>query len=181
MCWQFQDFLPVLFPDFIRGHFRKDQMAAFVADNIESFTVGGVESTCEVELFSGTRFESKLKVRAKFFTAKTQEALQHWHLNAGANQLFDLQMRSSAPIGIELDNAPCRDELRRRTRDYIQKITLEPQYAEQVTDSCRHTTLPRRVLKIVQRFSQRSDVSSRYKVQCCSFRLDTDRLHSRLW
>ncbi|KAK6216185.1 hypothetical protein LQW54_003759 [Pestalotiopsis sp. IQ-011] len=157
MCWQFQDFLPVLFPDFIRGHFRKDQMAAFVADNIESFTVGGVESPCEIELFSGTRFESKLKVRAKFFTAKTQEALQHWHLNAGANQLFDLRMRSSAPIGIELDNASCRDELKRRTRDYIQKITLEPQYAEQVTDSCRHTTLPRRVLKIVQRFSQRSD------------------------
>ncbi|ETS80591.1 hypothetical protein PFICI_08120 [Pestalotiopsis fici W106-1] len=156
MCWQFQDFLPVLFPDFIRGHFKKDQMAAFVAENIESFTVGGVESPCEVELFSGTRFDSTLKVRAKFFTAKTREALQHWHMNDGLNQL-DLQSRSSAPIGIELDNATYRDELRKRTRDYIQKITLEPQYAEQVTDSCRHTTLPWRVLKIVQRFGQRSD------------------------
>ncbi|KAH8203352.1 hypothetical protein TruAng_002447 [Truncatella angustata] len=158
MCWQFQDFLPVLFPDFIRGHFKKDQMASFFSQHIESFTIGGVEQSCEVELFSGTRFDSTLTVRANFFTAKTNEVLQHWHMNIGMNQL-DLQTRDAAPIGIDLDNAPYRDDLRKKTRDYIQRITLEPQFAEQVTDSFRHTDLPCKVLKIVQRFSQRSDSS----------------------
>ncbi|KAK9416210.1 hypothetical protein SUNI508_09790 [Seiridium unicorne] len=156
MCWQFQDFLPVLFPDFVRAHFKKDQMAAFFNEHIHSFTVAGVEQPCEVELFSGTRFESTLKLRAKFFTARTNEVLQHWHMNVGMNQL-DLQTRDTAPIGIDLENSSYRDDLRKRTRDYIQKITLEPLYAEQVTDSFRHTSLPQKVLKIVQRFSQRSD------------------------
>lgn len=133
-------------------------MATFFKENIASFTVEGVEKPCEVELFSGTRFESTLKVKAKFFTAKGQEVLQHWHMNVGTDQL-DLQIRGSAPIGIDVDSTSYKDELRKRTRDYIQKITLEPQYAEQVTDSFRHTELPRKVLKIVQRFSQRSDVS----------------------
>jgi hypothetical protein len=159
MCWQFQDFLPVLFPDFIRGHFKKDQMAAFVNEHIESFTVSGVEKSCEIELFSGTRFDSTLTVRAKFFTAKTNEVLQHWHMNVGMNQL-DLQTRGAAPIGIDLNNPSYRDDLKKRARDYIQKITLEPLYAEQVTDSFRHTEVPRKVLKIVQRYSQRSDVSN---------------------
>lgn len=159
MCWQFQDFLPVLFPDFIRGHFKKEQMAAFISENIESFTVNGAEKACEVELFSGARFQSTLTVRAKFFTAKTPEVLQHWHMNVAANQL-DLQTRGAAPIGIDMDNTSYREDMRRRTRDYIQAITFEPDYAEQVTDSFRHTDLPRKVLKIVQRFAQRSDVSN---------------------
>jgi hypothetical protein len=172
MCWQFQDFLPVLFPDFIRSHFKKDQMAAFVNENIESFTVGGVESPCEVELFSGVRFASTLKVRAKFFTAKTNEVLQHWHMSVGMNQL-DLQNRNSAPIGMDMENLSCRDDLKKRTRDYIQKIILEPQYAEQVTDSVRHTLIPRKVLTIVQRFSQRSDVSLQLRLNSSFCHTDT--------
>ncbi|KAI1878171.1 uncharacterized protein JN550_000353 [Neoarthrinium moseri] len=155
ICWQFQDFLPVLFPDFIRGHFRKEEMAAFVSDHIQAFTINGVEKPCEVELYSGARFQSTLKVRAKFFTAKTTEVLQHWHMNVGMDQV-DMQYRRAAPIGIELDNAVYREDLRRRTRDYIQGITVEPQYAEQVTDSLRATRIPRRVLKIVQRYGLRS-------------------------
>lgn len=142
-------------------------MVAFVDQHIESFTVDGIEKPCEVELFSGTRFDSTLKVKAKFFTAKTKEVLQHWHMNVGTNQL-DLQLRSAAPIGFDLDNTSQRDDLRRRTRDYIQKITLEPQYAEQVTDSFRHTDLPRKVLKIVQRFVQRSEVSQQASSTCAS-------------
>lgn len=148
-----------MFPDFIRGHFKKEEMAAFINENIESFTIAGVEKPCEVELFSGTQFDTTLTLQAKLFTAKTNEVLQHWHMNVGVNQV-DLQARGAAPIGIELDNVSLRDDLRKRAKEYIQKIALEPQYAEQVTDSFRHTSLPRKVLKIVQRFSQGSDVSS---------------------
>lgn len=157
ICWQFQDFIPVLFPDFIRGHFRKDQMAKFVSDNVAGFSVGGVEKTCEVELFAGARFKSRLTVRASFFTAKASDVLQHWHLNSGVNQV-ELQSRGSAPIGIDMENSGMREELRRRSRDYIQALASEPVYAEQVTDSIRHTGLPRKVLGIVQRFAQSSDV-----------------------
>ncbi|KAH8673554.1 hypothetical protein BX600DRAFT_508805 [Xylariales sp. PMI_506] len=156
ICWQFQDFLPILFPDFIRSHFKKEQMSSFISDNIEGFTLNGIEQPCEVELFSGTRFQSTLTVRAKFFTAKSAEVLQHWHTDVEANQVA-LRSREAAPIGIDMDNSSYREDLRRRTRDYIQSLTSEPHYADQVTDSSRHTDVPRKVLKIVQRYGQQSN------------------------
>ncbi|KAI1505440.1 hypothetical protein F5X99DRAFT_367997 [Biscogniauxia marginata] len=156
MCWQFGDFLPVLFPDFIRGHFKKDQMASFLSENVESFKVEGVRQGCSIELFSGSRFGSTLTVPASFFTPKTAEILQHWHMNPGVNQV-DLQSRGAAPIGIDPNNAGQRDELRKKAREYIHNLTLEPHYAEQVTDSIRSTQVPRKVLAIVQRYAQRTD------------------------
>ncbi|KAI1143949.1 hypothetical protein F5Y05DRAFT_11726 [Hypoxylon sp. FL0543] len=158
MCWQFGDFLPVLFPDFIRGHFKKDQMASFISEHVETFKPNGAELTCSVELFSGARFGSTLTIPASFFTPKSAEILQHWHMNMGMNQM-DLQSRGAAPIGIDPENATQREELKRRAREYIQNLTSEPMYAEQVTDAIRCTQLPRKVLTIVQRFAQRSESS----------------------
>lgn len=156
VCWQFQDFLPVLFPDFIRGHFRKEQMAQFVSENVDGFTVDGVEKSCTVELFSGQRFQSTLTVQANFFTAKGPEVLQHWHLSMGVNQV-ELQPHGAVPIGVNLDNNARREELRKKAKEYIHALTSEPQYAEQVTDSVRHTGLPRKILSMAQRFAQRSE------------------------
>ncbi|KAI1376745.1 hypothetical protein F4677DRAFT_72223 [Hypoxylon crocopeplum] len=158
MCWQFGDFLPVLFPDFIRSHFKKDQIAGFISEHVQDFRPNGAELTCSVELFSGARFGSTLTVPASFFTAKSAEVLQHWHMNMEVNQM-DLQSRSTAPIGIDPDNSAQRDELRKRAREYIQNLTSEPLYAEQVTDAIRFTQVPRKVLSIVQRFGQRSQSS----------------------
>ncbi|KAK8049840.1 hypothetical protein PG994_011570 [Apiospora phragmitis] len=156
VCWQFPDFLPVLFPDFIRSHFKKDQMAKFISENVDGFTVGGSEKTCSIELFSGHRFQSTLTLRASFFTAKSPEVLQHWHLNAGVNSL-ELESRGAVPIGIDLDNTTIREDVRRKARDYVQSLIFDPQYAEQVTDSVRHTELPRKILRAVQIYGQRSD------------------------
>ncbi|KAK8874051.1 fungal zn binuclear cluster domain containing protein [Apiospora arundinis] len=156
VCWQFQDFLPVLFPDFIRSHFKKDQMAKFISENVDGFTIGGSAKTCTIELFSGHRFQSTLTLRASFFTAKSPEVLQHWHLNAGVNSL-ELESRGAVPIGIDLDNTSVREDVRRKARDYVQALIFEPQYAEQVTDSVRHTELPRKILRAVQIYGQRSD------------------------
>ncbi|EMR70922.1 putative fungal zn binuclear cluster domain containing protein [Eutypa lata UCREL1] len=156
ICWQFQDFLPVLFPDFIRGHFKKEAISGFITDNVQHFRVAGEEQLCSVELFSGFQFQSTLTVPATFFTAKTAEILQHWHLNTGVNQI-DLQSRGSAPIGINPENNTQREELKKRAREYIHNLTFEPLYADQVTDAIRSTMLPRKVLKIVQRFGQRSN------------------------
>ena len=66
---------------------------------------------------------------------------------------------SAVPIGVNLDNHARREELRKRAKEYIHALTAEPQYAEQVTDSVRHTGLPRKILTMAQRFAQRTDVS----------------------
>lgn len=156
ICWQFQDFLPVLFPPFIRGHFKKEEMAKFISDNIDGFTVDGVEKPCVVELFSGANFTTTFQIKAKFFTAKTPDVLQHWHMQVGRN-CVDLLSRGAAPIGLDMDGNSPRDELRKKAREYIQAIVQEPAYAEQVTDALRHTDLPRRILRIVQKYSQRCE------------------------
>ncbi|KAI1451069.1 hypothetical protein F5Y02DRAFT_14316 [Annulohypoxylon stygium] len=158
MCWQFGDFLPVLFPDFIRNHFKKDQMTSFISEHVENFKPNGSELTCTVELFSGTRFGSTLTIPASFFTPKSAEILQHWHMNMGMNQM-DLQSRGAAPIGIDPENSAQREELKRKTREYVHNLSSDPMYAEQVTDSIRFTQLPKKVLKIVQRYAQRSESS----------------------
>jgi len=163
VCWQFQDFLTVLFPEFIRGHFKKDEMARFVADNIQAFTVDGAEKPCAVELFSGVRFGATLNIRAKFFTAKTSEVLQHWHMKVDGSELV-MESKGAAPIGLELDTAAQRDELRKKTKEYIHLLTQEPAYADQLTDSLTHTELPRKVLTIVQRYARQSEVSIRPQV-----------------
>ncbi|KAI2469288.1 hypothetical protein F4781DRAFT_230010 [Annulohypoxylon bovei var. microspora] len=158
MCWQFGDFLPVLFPDFIRSHFKKDQMTSFISEHVENFKPDGAALTCTVELFSGARFGSTLTVPANFFTPKSAEILYHWHMNMGMNQM-DLQSRGAAPIGIDPENSTQREELKRRTREYVQNLSSDPMYAEQVTDAIRSTQLPRKILSIIQRYAQHSESS----------------------
>ncbi|PNP54291.1 hypothetical protein THARTR1_05498 [Trichoderma harzianum] len=156
VCWQFQDFLPVLFPEFIRGHFKKDVMASFITENVEGFTVNGAEQFCNVELSSGPRFATTLTLQAKFFTAKTCDVLQHWHLSNGEDHV-DLQSQGSAPIGIEVNKGPQKDEMKKLTKGYIQALVNEPLLADQLTDSFRSTRLPNKILSIVQNFSKKSD------------------------
>ncbi|OTA06514.1 Zn2Cys6 transcriptional regulator [Trichoderma parareesei] len=156
VCWQFQDFLPVLFPDFIRGHFKKDVMAGFIHDNVECFTINGVEQLCNVELSSGPRFATTLTLQAKFFTAKTCDVLQHWHLSTGEDRV-NLQSQGSAPIGIEVNKGPLRDEMKKLTKGYVQALVNEPLLADQLTDSFKSTKLPAKILSIVQTFAQKSD------------------------
>ncbi|KAL7800337.1 hypothetical protein V8C43DRAFT_204705 [Trichoderma afarasin] len=156
VCWQFQDFLPVLFPEFIRGHFKKDIMASFITENVEGFTVNGAEQFCNVELSSGPRFATTLTLQAKFFTAKTCDVLQHWHLSNGEDHV-DLQSEGSAPIGIEVNKGPQKDEMKKLTKGYIQALVNEPLLADQLTDSFRSTRLPNKILSIVQNFAKKSD------------------------
>ncbi|KAK3692621.1 hypothetical protein B0T22DRAFT_19934 [Podospora appendiculata] len=159
ICWRFQDFQQVLFPEFIRGHFRKDEMNKFITENIQGFTVNGAEKPCNVELFSGNRFSATLSIKAKFFTAKTAEVLQHWHMQVGRNTV-DLQARGAVPIGLEPDGGgnSQRDELRKKVREYIHAIVGEPTFAELVTEESRkHTEVPSKILRIVQDYSRRCD------------------------
>ncbi|KAI0911886.1 hypothetical protein F4823DRAFT_560459 [Ustulina deusta] len=158
VCWQFSDFLPVLFPGFLRGHFKKEAMSRFVSDNVSKFYGASASAPSEpwlVELTSGPRFRSTLTLPASFCAPKSAEILHHWHVSTGAHQL-DLHSRPAVPVGIDPKDGNQREALRRRAREYVHSLAAEPRYAEQVTDSLRGTQLPRRVLEIVQRYAQRA-------------------------
>ncbi|KAJ2893926.1 uncharacterized protein MKZ38_008076 [Zalerion maritima] len=155
VCWQFPDFLPVLFPEFVRGHFRKSEMERFVGENIEGWTIAGTERPVMVELSSGKHFSATLKVKGKFFTARTPDVLQHWHVNVRGNEM-DVQSMGSVPIGINAEGG-MRDTLKKSLKEYMSAIISEPYYAEQTTDSFRHTLLPQRLLRIIHGFNQSAE------------------------
>ncbi|OAA51538.1 Cornifin (SPRR) [Metarhizium rileyi] len=153
MCWQFQDFIPILFPEFVRAHFKKGEMVKFLRDNVDCFTA----RSCEVELFSGPRFSAVLRVDANFFTARSRHVLRHWHTSPQGGSR-NMQAQGSAPIGLEFNTAAQRDHLRKRVKGYVADIVNEPMYAEQVTDSVTSTQLPVKILRIVQAYARQSDV-----------------------
>ncbi|GKT52060.1 uncharacterized protein ColSpa_12241 [Colletotrichum spaethianum] len=152
VCWQFSDFLTVLFPDFMRSHFRKDQMSRFMTENVD---LDAVElAPREIELFSG--LSASLKVKARFFRPRTADVQQHYHLHVQRDRV-DLQARGTAPMVLELDSAAQREALRKKVKEYLAAIAAEPKYAKSVTESIRHTDLPRRVLDVVQKYASKSD------------------------
>lgn len=166
VCWQFADFTPVLFPGFIRGHLKREEVVRFVEGNVASFRVEGRgEMPCVVQLMSGEGFSAVLEVRAKFFTAKTPDVLQQWHVMVGRNGM-DLFSRGAAPIGLEMGDGEGgkgsgdgqRGELKKRVREYVQAMVEEARFAELVTPPPQHTELPRKVLRIVHEYAERCDV-----------------------
>ncbi|KAM0363405.1 hypothetical protein HYE67_007591 [Fusarium culmorum] len=157
VCWRFNDFLGILFPEYVRGHLAKDQMTKFFSENIASFHVQGVEQACSVELFSGPLFSTVLPIQAKFFTPKTEEVTSHWQLqNVGGNRV-ELKSNRAANIGVELDNTAERDTLRKRTKRYIQDLLAEPYFVDQVTDNFQSTCLPQKVLRIVKQYADETE------------------------
>ncbi|KAF4965188.1 hypothetical protein FSARC_6982 [Fusarium sarcochroum] len=157
VCWQFQDFLTILFPEYIRGHLRKDEMSKFVAENIAGFQVQGIEQACAVELYSGPLFNTVLAIKAKFFTPKTKDVMQHWQLyNVGMNRV-ELQANRAADIGVELDKSAERDSLKKRAKKYIQDLLTEPYFVDQVTDSFQSTQLPQKLLRIIKQYADETE------------------------
>ncbi|KAF4457451.1 hypothetical protein F53441_501 [Fusarium austroafricanum] len=157
VCWQFHDFLTILFPVYIRGHLSKDQMSKFVSENIASFHVQGVEQVCSVELFSGPLFSTVLAIQAKFFTPMNEEVTNHWQLQNVGGGRVELRANKAANIGVELDKTAERDNLKKRTKRYIQDLLTEPYFVEQVTDSFQSTGLPRRLLRIVKEYADETE------------------------
>ncbi|CAI4219187.1 unnamed protein product [Parascedosporium putredinis] len=166
VCWQFPDFLPVLFPKFMRSHLAKEEVARFISDNIQKFGVEGLERpTCTVELFSGTRFRTVLRIQGKFFTPKTTDVLQQWHLNSDRAGV-DLQLRNAVPIGIDPeqqgrngdgDGDGPKDDLKKKCKEYVAAILREPEYAEQLTETFLDTDVPRRILRIVNTYQTQTN------------------------
>lgn len=160
VCWQFGDFLNILFPDLIRGHFRKDQMSLFIAENVKDFQVGGSERRCTVELSSGSRLSSILVIPAKAFSPKDSEILQHWRQDNEPDGTVRLSQGVAAPIGLDVEGtvgANAQKEMLRRTaKEYINSIIRETCFADEMTAAIRSTDLPGKVLRIVQTYALRS-------------------------
>lgn len=167
VCWQFDDFTRALFPAFVRSHFSRDEMARFVADNVASFTLNGVEHPdVTVVLSSGAGLRSKLSIKAKFFTprAPTSDVMQHYfHTVGGAGGGGDdgvaLEALRSAPLGLDAEGsgASFRSELKRKVEKHVDEIVQEPGWPVQLTAGMpRKTTLPQRALQIAQRYAQQS-------------------------
>ena len=161
ICWRFEDFTKVLFPAFTRGHFAHEEMSRFVSDNVQAFTLNGVEQHCTVSLSSGSALMSKLVVKAEFFTARmpTSDVLQHWFRAKMCADQAELERQDAVPIGLDMDGTKW-NELRRKVGDYVHDIVQEPAYASQLTASDGEPSLPRRMsrkmLQIVHRYAQQS-------------------------
>lgn len=159
VCWQFSDFVTILFPVYIRGHLESKEMAKFTKENIAGFHIQGVEQVCSVELFSGPRFSTVLAIQAKFFTPTNAEVQNHWQLhNLGQNKV-ELRANKAANLGIDLEKSAERDNLRKRTKRYIQDLLNEPEFVAQVTDSITSTYLPAKLLRIVKEYADETEVS----------------------
>ncbi|QGI93359.1 hypothetical protein CEK26_006428 [Fusarium fujikuroi] len=157
VCWQFSDFVTILFPVYIRGHLESKAMAKFTRENIAGFHIQGVEQVCSVELFSGPRFSTVLALQAKFFTPTNAEVQNHWQLhNLGQNKV-ELRANKAANLGIDLEKSAERDNLRKRTKRYIQDLLNEPEFVAQVTDSITSTYLPAKLLRIVKEYADETE------------------------
>lgn len=171
VCWQFDDFTKALFPPFVRTHFGRDEMARFVADNVASFTLNGVEHPdVTVVLSSGPSLRSKLSIKAKFFTprASTSDVMQHYFHTVGGRagggggggeDRVELEALRSAPLGLDAEEsgASFRAELKRKVEKYVDEIVQEPGWPLQLTAGmARKTDFPCRVLQVAQRYAQQS-------------------------
>lgn len=164
VCWQFDDFTRALFPTFVRTHFAREQMARFVADNVASFTLNGVEHPdVTVVLSSGAGLRSKLSIRAKFFTprAANSDVMEHWFHTAGGSggDGVELEALRSAPLGLDAEGSgpSFRAELKRKVEKYVDDMVQEPAWPLQLAAGMeRKTGLPRRVLQAAQRYAQQS-------------------------
>lgn len=175
VCWQFDDFTRALFPQFVRVHFGRDQMARFVADNVASFTLNGAEHPdVTVVLSSGAGLRCKLSVKAKFFTprAPTSDVMEHWFHTVGSggggaaggggggsDDRVELEVFRSAPLGLDSEGSGVsfRAELKRKVEKYVDEMVQEPGWPFQLTASMpRKTNIPLRALQVAQRYAQQS-------------------------
>jgi hypothetical protein len=153
MCWQFQDFMPVLFPPMMRAHFRKEKMAAFMAENLADIET---HYTLNVELYSGPSFATVLRLPAKAFRPKNKSIMKHYHLYS-VNRQIDMKEFNSAPLVLELETNAQRDALKKAAKEYVLAMTKEQCYVSQTTDSIKHTKVPHRILQIVQKYANDTD------------------------
>lgn len=169
VCWQFDDFTKALFPAFVRAHFGREEMTRFVADNVASFTLNGVEHPdVTVVLSAGAGLRSKLSIKAKFFTprATTSDVMHHWFHTVGggdggggSDDRVELEALRSAPLGLDTEGSGVsfKAELKRKVEKYVEDMVQEPGWAVQLTAGMtRKTNLPSRVLQLAQRYAQQS-------------------------
>ncbi|CAK7270899.1 hypothetical protein SEPCBS57363_004341 [Sporothrix epigloea] len=156
ICWRFDDFLGPLFPTLIRSHFRKDNMATFISENIDSF-YGDTSHT--IHLSSGLAFNAELEVRNVriFRPVHASSALQHAHLQS-ANNLLQVSLGNSLPMALDLSENLAvaalsqQEKIKKALRTYVDTIIKEDAYVDTVTERLRGSELPKKILTITRNF-----------------------------
>lgn len=161
-CWKFSEFTTIIFPGFLFEHFQRSEMNQFVADNVASFKLNGVETPVTLTLSSGNLFATKLTVKAKLFTAKspTSEVLQHYSTKIVRDGV-ELEAYRCAPIGFDNmeseTGGSMHSELKRKVMAYMEGLSDEEGYALQLNDIVKSTTtVPMTVLQLAQRYAQQA-------------------------
>ncbi|CAK7268466.1 hypothetical protein SEPCBS119000_003073 [Sporothrix epigloea] len=156
ICWRFDDFLGPLFPALIRSHFRKDIMASFINDNIDSFQE---DMSHTIYLSSGLGFEAKLEIRNVriFLPAHALSVLKHAHLQS-ANNMLQVSLENSLPVALDLtENSAVaaftqQEKIKKALRTYVDAILKEDTYINTVTEHLRSSELPKKILAITRSF-----------------------------
>ncbi|EPE03122.1 fungal zn binuclear cluster domain containing protein [Ophiostoma piceae UAMH 11346] len=156
ICWRFDDFLGPLFPSMIREHFEKAKMAAFISENVGSYSNSGPFT---INLCSGPAFKTSLEIRnVKFFDpAPRAIVMQHTRLTTGGGQAH-LSSENSIPLGLDLSENSAvsaslqQEKIKKALRAYVEGILKEDTYVETMTGNVTQTEVPRKVLEIVRAF-----------------------------
>ncbi|KAM0334015.1 hypothetical protein ACHAQA_001035 [Verticillium albo-atrum] len=153
VCWRFPDFIPLLFPGFMRTHFGRDEMAEFMSKHVGPMPTR--PEWYQIELHSGKLFSATLVLKAKIFKPRDEDAHHGWHTQI-VNDEVDLHKARSVPLLLDLDSVSQEEATRRKIRDYTQALSTEQKYAEQLTENSHHTDLPRKILTIVQKYAEKT-------------------------
>lgn len=163
ICWRFDDFLGPLFPTLIRSHFRKDIMASFVSENIDSFYGDTSHTIC---LSSGLAFKAELEVRnvRTFRPVHASSALQHARLHS-ANNMLQVSLGNSLPVALDFtENSAVaafsqQEKIKKALRTYVDSIIKEDAYVNTVTERLRGSELPKKILNITRNFYFKTNVN----------------------
>ncbi|KAM0269256.1 hypothetical protein ACHAQH_009796 [Verticillium albo-atrum] len=154
VCWRFPEFIPVLFPDFMRTHLRRGAMAEFMMEHLGPSP--HFSETHQIELSSGDLFRATLVLKALTFKPMDENAHHGWHTQIKNDQV-QLYKQDSVPLLLDLETGSQKDVINRKIKEYISALSTEPKYAEQITEKLDHTSLPKKILNIVQTYAKKTD------------------------
>ncbi|RBQ96403.1 hypothetical protein VDGD_06668 [Verticillium dahliae] len=154
VCWRFPEFIPVLFPEFMRTHLRRDEMAEFIREHV------GMPSrsseSYQIELHSGDHFQTTLVLKALTFQPKDVDAHHGWHSEVKKNEV-QLHKQDSVPLLLDLETDSQREAVKRKISTYISSLSTEEHYAKQITEELGDIVLPKKILDLVQNYARKTD------------------------
>ncbi|EEY20916.1 conserved hypothetical protein [Verticillium alfalfae VaMs.102] len=154
VCWRFPEFIPVLFPEFMRTHLRRDEMAEFIREHVGMSSRSS--ESYQIELHSGDRFQTTLVLKALTFQPKDDDAHHGWHSRINKDEV-QLHKQDSVPLLLDLETDSQKEAVKRKISTYISSLSTEKHYAKQITEELGDLALPGKILNLVQGYARKTD------------------------